>query len=82
MTKSNNRDGRTIVVLTASFKFPMTEDEAFEILKNKNGKVAKKFRKYMNDVLVATAKKCTQEAKATRERIAMEETMTDENCNN
>lgn len=78
----SKKDTRTIVVLTASFKFPMTEDEAFEILKNKNGKVAKKFRKYMNDVLVATAKKCIQEAKVTKEREAMEEVMTEEDCNN
>lgn len=78
MTKKNER---TVVVLTASFRFPMTEDEAYEILKNKNGKVAKKFRKYMNDVLVATAKKCAYEAKVTREREAIEETMSIDNCN-
>lgn len=54
---------KPITVLTVSFKFPMTNEEAYEVLKNKNGKVAKKFRKYLNDVLEATAKKCLEEYK-------------------
>ncbi len=66
---------RTVVVVTASFKFPMSEDEAFDIIKNKNGKIAKRYRKYLNDVMVATAHKCLAEAKVTRERIKMEEAM-------
>ena len=70
-----SKKDRTIVVLTASFKFPMTEDEAYELLKNKNGKVAKKFRKYMNDVLEATAKKCLEEAKVTKKRLETEALM-------
>ncbi|MCM1324178.1 MAG: hypothetical protein NC218_08445 [Acetobacter sp.] len=72
---AKNSKDKTIVVLTVSFKFPMTEHEAFEVLKNKNGKVAKQFRKYLNGVLEATAKKCLAEAKITREREAMEEVM-------
>lgn len=50
-------DPTMIQIATVSFKFSMTRDEAFEVLKNPRGKVAKEFRRYMADVVEATAKK-------------------------
>ena len=61
--ESAKKKGKPLTVLTVSFKFPMTNEEAYEILKNKNGKIAKKFRKYLNEVLEVTAKKCLDEYK-------------------
>lgn len=70
-----SKSTRKMINTTVSFKFPMTSDEAHEVLKNKNGKVAKKFRKYLNDVLVATAHKCLEELKKVKERELIEDTM-------
>lgn len=56
--KSN---GKQITVLSCNFKFQLTNEEAYDIIYNKNGKVAKANRKYLNDLLVMAARKCLEE---------------------
>jgi len=46
-----------------SFKFPVTLDEAKQIKAKPNGKVAKEFRKYLYDFILAAADKCLEKEK-------------------
>lgn len=52
---------KQITVLSCNFKFQLTNEEAYDIVHNKNGKVAKANRKYLNDLLTMAAKKCLEE---------------------
>lgn len=62
---------KQITVLSCNFKFQLTNEEAYDIIHNKNGKVAKANRKYLNDLLVMAAKKCLEEFK--KDKLVKEE---------
>lgn len=57
-TKKKEEPKREVHVLDCTFSLKLTSEEAFEIVNNKRGKVAKANRKYMNDLLYEIAKKC------------------------
>lgn len=52
----------------ADFKFKITSDEAYEVLKNPRGKVAKEIRKYLSDFLIGISKKCLAYEKEEKEK--------------
>lgn len=54
---------REISIATCEFEFKITSDEAYQILHNKNGKIAKNMRKYLSNVLEHVAKKCLEDEK-------------------
>lgn len=57
--KKNKQEEKKIVkVLDCTFTLKLTDEEAYEIVHNKKGAVAKANKKYMNDLLVEIAKKC------------------------
>ena len=60
---------KQITVLTCNFKIDLTNEEAYDIVHNKNGKVAKANRKYLNDLLTLCAKKCLDEFKKDKEEL-------------
>lgn len=57
--KKNKQEEKKIVkVLDCTFTLKLTDEEAYEIVHNKKGAVAKANKKYMNNLLVEIAKKC------------------------
>jgi len=64
MTKKQEYEAtKEIGVATCKFEFQLTTDEAYQIVHNKNGKVAKANRKYLNELLEHVARQCLEEHK-------------------
>lgn len=55
------------IVMTCSFDLNLTTDEAYEILKVRNSKIAKRIRKYLSDALNECAKRVLTKAKEEKE---------------
>ena len=56
--KDKQEEKKIVKVLDCTFTLKLTDEEAYEIVHNKKGAVAKANKKYMNDLLVEIAKKC------------------------
>lgn len=54
---------KKIVVLTFKLNVPITSEEAYEVVHNGRGKVAKKFRRYLSECLDTACRKCLKLAK-------------------
>lgn len=63
----NKKDGIDVIVTTATIELRFTSQEAEEVIKRPNGKVAKTLRKYLYDVLKSSARKCLEEVKKQKE---------------
>lgn len=57
---------KDLTVLKCNVTIPITEEEAHEYIKNKRGKVAKKLRTYMCDLLEMMCRKCLKVAEEDR----------------
>lgn len=55
------------ILMTCSIDLNLTTDEAYEILKVRNSKVAKRIRKYLSDALDECAKRVLIKAKESKE---------------
>ena len=55
------------ILMTCSIDLNLTTDEAYEILKVRNSKVAKRIRKYLSDALDECAKRVLIKAKECKE---------------
>lgn len=53
----NNHTKKDIQIATCTLQVKMTSDEAFEIVHNPRGKVAKQLRKYFTELINGVAKK-------------------------
>lgn len=62
MTDFRN-DVEYITTAKATFEFSLTNQEAFEIVHNPKGKVAKEMRKYVSEMVTSVAKKCLKQFK-------------------
>lgn len=60
---------KEIYIVETDFKFKLTSDEAYEILKNPKGKVAKNMRKYLTEFLNEVARKCLKYEKEEKKKL-------------
>lgn len=65
----DKKSAKPMVVITCSFEFPITNQEAYEYKKNPKGKVAKVLRKYILGVMDAACDKCLEEYKKEKENF-------------
>lgn len=54
-------DKEFITTAKATFEFSLTNQEAYEIIHNPRGKIAKSMRKYVSDMVTSVAKKCLKQ---------------------
>lgn len=59
--------GTEITYAYVSFKFAITKDEAYQVLNNKKGAIARKMRKYMYDILKEACSRFFEEEKPKEE---------------
>lgn len=64
---------KDVIQLTCKLELPITSIEAYEVLNNPRGKIAKDLRKYLTDVLNATCKKCLKVAREYEEQQKVNE---------
>lgn len=62
-----------VYTVCTSIDFRITSEEAYEVLKNPKGKVAKGIRKYLSDFLIGVSKKCLAYEKEEKEKEKLEE---------
>lgn len=56
-----NKDTEFITTAKATFEFSITNQEAYEIVHNPRGKIAKSIRKYVSEMVDSVAKKCLRQ---------------------
>ena len=60
---------KEVYTVEVDFKFKITSEEAYEILKNPKGKVAKEMRKYLSEFLNGISKKCLKYEKEEKKKL-------------
>lgn len=68
-----NMKPKNVIQLTCKLNLPITSIEAYEVINNPRGKIAKDLRRYLTDVLNATCKKCLKVAKEYEEQQKINE---------